>query len=79
MKRIILLALLITLTACSENTRKPLYPTTGVSVKTLSGYFDGKISVLCIDGIKYIATEQGGITVKFQSWSDTDPTVEECE
>jgi len=36
-------------------------------------------SVLCIDGVKYLLTKQGGITVKFQSNQDGDPSPEECE
>jgi hypothetical protein len=36
-------------------------------------------SVLCIDGVKYLMTNQGGITVKFQSNQDGDPSPEECE
>jgi hypothetical protein len=36
-------------------------------------------SVLCIDGVKYLMTDKGGITVKFQSNQDGDPSAEECE
>ena len=37
------------------------------------------LSVLCIDGVKYLMTAQGSITVKFQSNQDGDPSAEECE
>jgi hypothetical protein len=37
------------------------------------------LSVLCIDGVKYLMTDKGGITVKFQSNQDGDPSAEECE
>ena len=36
-------------------------------------------TVLCIDSVKYLMTNQGGITVKFQANQDGDPSAEECE
>jgi hypothetical protein len=36
-------------------------------------------SVLCIDGVKYLMTDKGGITVKFQANESGDPSAEECE
>ena len=79
MKKFLIILALATLPACSDDVRRPLYPKSNLSVKTINGYFDGKLSTICVDGISYLITEQGGITVKYQSWNDTDPTVEECE
>jgi hypothetical protein len=36
-------------------------------------------SILCIDGVKYLMTDKGGITVKFQANENGDPSAEECE
>jgi hypothetical protein len=36
-------------------------------------------SILCIDGVKYLMTDKGGITVKFQANENSDPSAEECE
>jgi hypothetical protein len=36
-------------------------------------------TVLCIDGVKYLQTKQGGITVKYQANEQGDPSAEECE
>ena len=38
-----------------------------------------EFSLLCIDGVKYLMTNQGGITVKFQANQEGDPSAEECE
>jgi hypothetical protein len=36
-------------------------------------------TLLCIDGVKYLQTKQGGITVKYQANEQADPSAEECE
>jgi hypothetical protein len=35
-------------------------------------------TLLCIDGVKYIKTKEGGISVKFQANESGDPSAEEC-
>jgi len=37
------------------------------------------LTILCVDGIKYLVTPQGGITVKFQANREGDPSAEECD
>jgi len=39
----------------------------------------GTITLLCIDGVKYIATDKGGLSPKFTAWENADPSVEECD
>jgi hypothetical protein len=39
----------------------------------------GTINLMCIDGVKYIVTDKGGITPKFTAWENADPSVEECD
>lgn len=36
-------------------------------------------TLLCIDGVKYIKTKEGGIGVKFQANESGDPSAEECD
>jgi hypothetical protein len=36
-------------------------------------------TLLCIDGVKYIKTKEGGISVKYQANEASDPSPEECE
>ena len=36
-------------------------------------------TLLCIDGVKYIKTKEGGISVKYQANESGDPSAEECE
>jgi hypothetical protein len=38
-----------------------------------------QFSILCIDGVKYLRTPEGGITVKYQANQEGDPSAEECE
>ena len=38
-----------------------------------------QFSILCIDGVKYLRTPEGGITVKYQANEQADPSAEECE
>lgn len=38
-----------------------------------------EFSILCIDGVKYLRTPEGGITVKYQANQEGDPSAEECE
>jgi hypothetical protein len=35
-------------------------------------------TLLCIDGVKYIKTKEGGISVKYQANENGDPSAEEC-
>jgi hypothetical protein len=37
------------------------------------------LTILCVDGVKYLMTQQGGITVKFQANREGDPSAEECD
>jgi len=37
------------------------------------------LTLLCIDGVKYLRTQQGGLTIKFQANREGDPSAEECE
>lgn len=79
--RSLIILFVLALTACSEDSRQPVYPKNrDLQIKLVQGDYDPKdIGILCIDGIKYLVTQQGGISPKFQAWNDTDPTVEECE
>ena len=81
MRSLSALIIILALTGCVDDTRQPTYPQNREpTVKLLRGDYDTKnISLVCIDGIKYIVTEQGGIAPKYQSWQDVDATVEECE
>jgi len=81
MRSLLIVLFGLSLTACSDDTRQPIYPQNREpTIKLLRGDYETKgISVVCIDGIKYLVTAEGGITPKFQSWQDVDPTVEECE
>ena len=36
-------------------------------------------ALLCIDGVKYIKTKEGGISVKYQANENGDPSAEECD
>lgn len=36
-------------------------------------------TLLCIDGVKYIKTKEGGISVKYQANESGDPSAEECD
>jgi hypothetical protein len=36
-------------------------------------------TLLCIDGVKYIKTKEGGISVKYQANENGDPSAEECD
>jgi len=38
-----------------------------------------ELTLLCIDGVTYLRTAQGGLTVKFQANKEGDPSAEECE
>lgn len=70
------------LTACGPEPRSSLPRDGKVTVKFLKEIVvDDKlsISVLCIDGVKYLKTAEGGISPKYQAWEDADATVEECE
>jgi hypothetical protein len=48
-----------------------------VSTKEIPDF--GSITLLCIDGVKYIATDKGGLSPKFTAWENADPSVEECD
>ena len=46
----------------------------------VQGTYDSSgLSVMCVDGVKYLVTEEGGIAPKYQVWRDVDATVEECD
>lgn len=81
MRSLYIVPFILLLSACDSDTRQPVYPKNrNLSIKVIQGDYDYKnINMLCIDGIKYIVTEQGGIAPKWQSWQDVDPTVEECD
>ena len=82
MKYVFLFLLAVSLTGCGPEPRNPARAKDKVTVKTLQEIVvddNASIRVLCIDGIKYLQTEQGGIAPKFQAWEDADATVEECE
>ena len=69
-------------TACSdEASRQPLYPNNKhLTIKMVQGTYDSSgLSVMCVDGVKYLVTEEGGIAPKYQVWRDVDATVEECD
>jgi hypothetical protein len=36
-------------------------------------------TLLCIDGVKYIKTKEGGISVKYQANENGDPSAEQCD
>jgi hypothetical protein len=82
MKIYYLLFLALLLTACGPEP-KSTHPRDGkVNVKFLKEIVVDDtltISVLCIDGVKYLKTPEGGIAPKYQAWEDADATVEECE
>lgn len=85
MRYLLVTLILLTLSACGP---EPKYPTPkgkpreSLDIKVL-GYAEldniGGIRILCIDGIRYLHFEHGGITPKYTAWQDADPTVEECE
>jgi hypothetical protein len=82
MKTYYLIILALLLTACGPEPRTSLPRDGKVTVKFLKEIVvddNLTISVLCIDGVKYLKTPEGGISPKYQAWEDADATVEECE
>lgn len=82
MKHYCLLFLALLLTACGPEPRNSLPRDGKVTITFLKEIIvDDKLSfsVLCIDGIKYLKTPEGGLAPKYQAWEDADATVEECE
>jgi hypothetical protein len=88
MKRLCLLisvtALILGLSACGPEP-KNIYskgkPGFGSDIKFLGSKEIpeiGTINLMCIDGVKYIVTDKGGISPKFTAWENADPSVEEC-
>jgi hypothetical protein len=78
----LILFIAVLLTACGPEPRASMPRDGKVTVKFLKEIVvDDKlsISVLCIDGVKYLKTAEGGIAPKYQAWEDADATVEECE
>jgi hypothetical protein len=82
MKTYYLLFLALLLTACGPAPKSSAPRDGKVSIKFLKEMVVDEnlsISVLCIDGVKYLKTPEGGIAPKYQAWEDADATVEECE
>jgi hypothetical protein len=85
MKKLLLpLVLMSLLTACDSNVRETVAVIKEKMDITVLKSFDDvvhdpeNLMLLCIDGVTYIRTIQGGITVKYQANQDGDPSAEEC-
>jgi hypothetical protein len=85
MKKYVLFLLLFGLISCSENysqTAQSIRQKMTVRVLTEAdpdSDVPTDFTVLCIDGVKYLQTKTGGITVKYQANENADPSPEECE
>lgn len=81
MKTLLLISLAVMLTACSK-VPTGTNPKDALNVKILPmGDSDSpkEYALICIDGVTYLRTPEGGITVKFQANREGDPSAEECE
>jgi len=85
MKSLIVGSLCLGLSACGPDPKFPYQkgkPGFGADIKFLGAKEIpdfGTISLMCIDGVKYIATDKGGLSPKFAAWENADPSVEECD
>lgn len=86
MKKLLLpfVLLCLLLTSCDSSIRETVEVIKDKMDITVLKSFDDvvhdpeNLMLLCIDGVTYIRTIQGGITVKYQANQDGDPSAEEC-
>jgi len=84
MKRIFLVAVLLAALGVASCGKEPIQRFKDkLDVKVLHEASEDtdtpkEFSILCIDGVKYLRTPEGGLTVKFQANQEGDPSAEEC-
>lgn len=72
--------LFIGLVSCTDNYSKIPHIEKKLNVNVLNQIQvnEDTYTVLCIDGVKYLQTAQGGITAKFIQDNEGDPFPESC-
>jgi hypothetical protein len=82
---LVFITITVSLFACSdgfEKTTKNLKQKMNIKVlndTTEDTDLPADYTLLCIDGVKYIKTKEGGISVKYQANEAGDPSAEECD